>query len=88
MILERYQKNCIRFSDGLTIKGKLGEASVALVQILDWHKAELERVIGEDVPNGEVIRSTNGTVKGHIAGSYYVSAQNELRAEQRKRAGL
>lgn len=47
--------------------------------ILDWHKAEVQRIIGED----EKIRWDD--YKDNVALS---QAVNDLRAEQRKRAGL
>lgn len=46
--------------------------------ILAWHKAELERVIGEDVPEA----------KHDQEEQWCVDAVNERLAEQRKRAGL
>ena len=48
----------------------------------DWHKAELQRVIGTDEPQGYSPLMPQG------AYSLASTARNLLRAEQRKRAGL
>lgn len=54
--------------------------------ILDWHKADLERVIGQDESDPSNEMDLHGAVRE--VEPYDIEERNKLRAEQRKRADL